>query len=262
MTNVHTVNLKNTLSFFFETLNEFFREKLSTDNKLIYRFMLDSLSRYLNQYTSFKGFFNLDIVMNEDSMFEFNCCNNKKMNKWVNTKAFRCISGTLNCMNYFFEFNEGFFHKHFSIMDYSYNFNEKNVIHTFPCAHDSSKKNKIRIFDIPFIEKWAFHVASLILLVYRDSFGFLKDLLIINDSSKKDKSEENFLHYFSIINEKIADEFFETYESVLPDYYTFCSRISRFPLDKYNCLDNLCQHFTNNSIQSLTKNNIIFFSMH
>lgn len=260
MTNVHTVNLKNTLSFFFETLNEFFREKLSTDNKLIYRFMLDSLSRYLNQYTSFKGFFNLDIVMNEDSMFEFNCCNNKKMNKWVNTKAFRCISGTLNCMNYFFEFNEGFFHKHFSIMDYSYNFNEKNVIHTFPCAHDSSKKNKIRIFDIPFIEKWAFHVASLILLVYRDSFGFLKDLLIINDSSKEDKSEENFLHYFSIINEKIADEFFETYESVLPDYYTFCSRISRFPLDKYNCLDNLCQHFTNNSIQSLTKNNIIFFS--
>lgn len=145
-------------------------------------------------------------------------------------------------------------------MDYSYNFNEKNVIHTFPCAHDSSKKNKIRIFDIPFIEKWAFHVASLILLVYRDSFGFLKDLLIINDSSKEDKSEENFLHYFSIINEKIADEFFETYESVLPDYYTFCSRISRFPLDKYNCLDNLCQHFTNNSIQSLTKNNIIFFS--
>lgn len=264
LTNVHTLNLKNTLKFFFETLNEFFREKLcGGDPKIVHRFMMENLSNHLSQYTSYKGFFNLDIVMNEDSMFEFNCCNNKKMNKWINTKAFRCISGTLNCMNYLFEFNEGFFHKHFSILDYSYNFNEKNVIHTFPCAHDSSKKNKIRIFDIPFIDKWSYQVASLILLVYRDLFGFMQDSLIIDEKrgeEEEEKSEQNFLKFFQIINERIATEFFETYESVLPDYFTFCSRISRFPLDKYNCLDNLCQHFTNNSVQVLIKNNIIFFS--
>ena len=136
-------------------------------------------------------------------------------------------------------------------MDYSYNFNEKNVIHTFPCAHDSSKKNKIRIFDIPFIDKWSYQVASLILLVYRDLFGFMQDSLIIDEKrgeEEEEKSEQNFLKFFQIINERIATEFFETYESVLPDYFTFCSRISRFPLDKYNCLDNLCQHFTNNSV--------------
>ena len=37
---------------------------------------------------------------------------------------------------------------HFTIMEYSYNFNEKNVIHTFLECNDSSKKNKVRLFDI------------------------------------------------------------------------------------------------------------------
>ena len=58
-------------------------------------------------------------------------------------------------------------------MDYNYNFNEKNVIHTFLCIYDSSKKNKVTIYDIPFMNKWNFQIEGLVLTIYRDSFLFL-----------------------------------------------------------------------------------------
>jgi hypothetical protein len=53
---------------------------------------------------------------------------------------------------------------------------------------------------------------------------------------------------------------FKYYAQVLPDFYKFCTNISVSPLDKYNCLDNLCQNFTNNSLKALVRNSIIFFS--
>lgn len=262
ITKEHKINLKSLLMQLFLVLNEFLEQKLSNDKEVIRRFMIESLNKFLCQYTSFKGFFNLDIVMNEDSMLEFNCCKkNHRLNNRINTCAFNCVSMTLSCCNSIFEFNEGFFHKHFSILDYSYNFNEKNVIHTFPSAYDSSKKNKVRIFDIPFINRWNYIIASLILLVYRDSYGFLaENTNVLFNESYQEKSKAFFLSKFAECTEEISNEFFLMYEKVLPDYYTFCSRISKFPMDKYNCLDNLCQHFTNNSIQTLIRENIIFFS--
>ena len=65
---------------------------------------------------------------------------------------------------------------------------------------------------------------------------------------------------FAEIHNNIIFDVFNYYEKVLPDYYGFCENISVSPLDKYNCLDNLCQNFTNNSLKILLRNNIIFFS--
>ena len=260
ITKEHKINLNILIKTYFEILEKFLKENLSQDKNVIRNFLIESLSKFLTQYTSFKGFFNLDIVMNEDNMFEFQCTNNKNCNKKINNNMFGCVVNTLACINWFFAFNEGFFHKHFSIMDYSYNFNEKNVIHTFLCINDSSKKNKVRIYDIPFMEKWSYQIAGLLLSIYRDQFGFLCNKNYLKNQKKGIDFHENFSKLFSEIHSNIITDVFEYYEKVLPDYYKFCESISTSPLDKYNCLDNLCQNFTNNSLKSLIANNIIFFS--
>ena len=172
---------------------------------------------------------------------------------------FTCVVNSLKCINFIFGFNEGFFHKHFSIMDYSYNFNEKNVIHTFLCINDSSKKNRVRVFDIPFMDRWCYQIASLLFLIYKDSFEFLS-----NKRNGENKSEvdyhANFAKYFSEVHNNVTEELFKNYKKVIPNYLEFCYKISETPLDKYNCLDNLCQNFTNKSVYYLLKDNVIFFT--
>ena len=260
ITKEHKLNLNVLIKSYFEILEKFLKENLSQDKAIIRNFLIQSLSKFLTQYTSFKGFFNLDIVMNEDNMFEFQCTTNKNCNKKINKNMFGCVVNTLACINFIFGFNEGFFHKHFSIMDYSYNFNEKNVIHTFLCINDSSKKNKVRIYDIPFMDKWSYQIAGLLLTIYRDSFGFLCNKNYIKNQKTEIDFHSNFGKLFSEIHNNIIFDVFKYYENVLPEYYKFCTSISVCPLDKYNCLDNLCQNFTNNSLKILVRNNIIFFS--
>ena len=259
ITKEHKINLNMLIKTYFEILEKFLKENLSQDKSIIRNFLIENLSKFLVQYAAFKGFLNIDIVMNEDNMFEFQCTNNKKWNRKINNNMFGCVVNTLACINYIFGFNEGFFHKHFSIMDYSYNFNEKNVIHTFLCNNDSSKKNKVRIYDIPFMDKWCYQLAGLLLTIYRDQFGFL-----CNKNYMKNQKDINFHRNFSLlfseIHENIINDVSNYYKDVLPDYYKFCDKISLSPLDKYNCLDNLCQNFTNNSITFLIENSIIFFS--
>jgi hypothetical protein len=145
-------------------------------------------------------------------------------------------------------------------MDYSYNFNEKNVIHTFLCINDSSKKNKIRIYDIPFMEKWSYQIAGLLLSIYRDQFGFLCNKNYIKNQKKEIDFHSHFSKLFNQIHQNVFKDVEDYYLNVLPDYYNFCSKVSISPLDKYNCLDNLCQNFTNDSLKYLMGNNIIFFS--
>ena len=262
ITKEHKINLNGVLKTFFLILEKFFFENLSKDKKIIRDFMIKNLSKFLTQYTSLKGFFNLDVVINEDNIFEFRCTHNKECNKAINNNMFGCVVGILGCINSIFGFNEGFFHKHFTIMEYSYNFNEKNVIHTFLSCNDSSKKNKIRIYDIPFMERWNYQIAGLLLYLYREMFGFLNDNKNISRNSQPilKTSHENFAQLFNEISKNISDEVFLYYEDVLPDYYGFCKSISNSPLDKYNCLDNLCQNFANNSIITLLKKNVIFFN--
>ena len=260
ITKEHKINLNMLIRTYLEILEKFLKEKLSQDKNVIREFILKNLSKCLIQYSSFKGFFNLDIVMNEDNMFEFQCTTNKNCNKKINKNMFGCVVNTLGFINFIFGFNEGFFHKHFSIMDYSYNFNEKNVIHTFLCINDSSKKNKVRIYDIPFMEKWAFQIAGLLLTIYRDSFGFLSNKNYLKNQKSEIDFHANFAKLFNEIHNNIIFDTFNYYDNVLPDYFRFCQSISVSPLDKYNCLDNLCQNFTNNSLKTLVRNNIIFFS--
>ena len=260
ITKEHKVNLKQLITNLMSTLSEFLLENMECNNVKIKKFMMSSLSRFIKLYTSLKGFFNIDIVINEESMFEFHCFKEKKKNKTLNKMMMNCARRFLKVINLLFEFNEGFFHKHFTVLDYSYNFNEKDVIHTFPSYNDSSKKNKIRIYDIPFIEKWNYYIATLIMIVYKDLFGFLNENKDYLNNEYQEKSSKNFFKIFSNVHETISNEFFQSYEIVLPDYFNFCERMSKYPLDKYNSIDSICQHFTNNSLEILLRKNIIFFS--
>ena len=260
ITKEHKVNLNQLITNLMSTLSEFLSENMECNNAKIKKFMMSSLSRFIKLYTSLKGFFNIDIVINEESMFEFHCFKEKKKNKTLNKMMMNCARRFLKVINLLFEFNEGFFHKHFTVLDYSYNFNEKDVIHTFPSYNDSSKKNKIRIYDIPFIEKWNYYIATLIMIVYKDLFGFLNENKDYLNNEYQEKSSKNFFKIFSNVHETISNEFFQSYEIVLPDYFNFCERMSKYPLDKYNSIDSICQHFTNNSLEILLRKNIIFFS--
>ena len=268
ITKEHKLDLNKLLKMYFLILEKFLKENFPSAESDIEKiekikdFLIQSLAKFLSQYTAFKGFLNIDIVINEDNRFEFQCSQNKACNKTMNEYMFNCAVCALRVINKIFHFNEGFFHQHFSIMDYSYNFNEKDVIHTFLCINDSSKKNRIRIYDIPFMDRWCYQISSLLMIIYRDSFGFLINPK--NKSADEKLSEidyhENFSKLFAKIHSNIAEELFEYYEKVIPNYFEFCYKMSETPLDKYNCLDNLCQNFAIKSMNYLLKNNVIFFT--
>jgi len=268
ITKEHKLDLNKLLKMYFLILEKFLKDNFPSAESDIEKiekikdFLIQSLAKFLSQYTAFKGFLNIDIVINEDNRFEFQCSQNKACNKTMNEYMFNCAVCALRVINKIFHFNEGFFHQHFSIMDYSYNFNEKDVIHTFLCINDSSKKNRIRIYDIPFMDRWCYQISSLLMIIYRDSFGFLINPK--NKSADEKLSEidyhENFSKLFAKIHSNIAEELFEYYEKVIPNYFEFCYKMSETPLDKYNCLDNLCQNFAIKSMNYLLKNNVIFFT--
>ena len=268
ITKEHKLDLNKLLKMYFQILEKFLKEnfQFSESNvenmEKIKDFLLQSLAKFLSQYVAFKGFLNIDIVINEDNRFDFQCCHNKACNRAFNDKMFSCMVGGLRFFNCLFHFNEGFFHQHFSIMDYSYNFNEKNVIHTFLSINDSSKKNKLRIFDIPFLDRWCYQIASLLLIIYRESFGFLCNPMNKFEEEKniENDNQTNFSHLFAEIHNNITKDLFDYYKPVIPNYFEFCYKMSESPLDKYNWLDNLCQNFAIKSMHYLLKNNVIFFT--
>ena len=260
ITKENKLDLNMLLKIYFEILEKFLKERLSTDREIIQDFLVKNLAKFLSQYSGLKGFFNIDIVMNEDNVFEFQCSHNKAFNRNFNICMFKSAVQCLRGINFIFGFNEGFFHKHLTIMEYSYNFNEKDVVHTFLSINDSSKKNKIRIYDIPFMDNWCYQIASLLMTIYRDSFGFLCNKDYLSKQKTSIDFHDNFAKLFSDIHKNITKDLFDNYKKVIPNFYEFCSKMSETPLDKYNCLDNLCQNFANKSIQYLLKNNVIFFS--
>ena len=268
ITKEHKLDLNKLLKIYFQILEKFLKEnfQFSESNvenmEKIKDFLLQSLAKFLSQYVAFKGFLNIDIVINEDNRFDFQCCHNKACNRAFNDKMFSCMVCVLRFFNCLFHFNEGFFHQHFSIMDYSYNFNEKNVIHTFLSINDSSKKNKLRIFDIPFLDRWCYQIASLLLIIYRESFGFLCNPMNKFEEEKniENDNQTNFSHLFAEIHNNITKDLFDYYKPVIPNYFEFCYKMSESPLDKYNWLDNLCQNFAIKSMHYLLKNNVIFFT--
>ena len=268
ITKEHKLDLNKLLKMYFQILEKFLKDNFPNNGSDVEKvekikdFLIQSLAKFLSQYTAFKGFLNIDIVINEDNRFEFQCSQNKACNRTMNDYMFNCAVCLLRGINKVFHFNEGFFHQHFSIMDYSYNFNEKDVIHTFLCINDSSKKNRIRVYDIPFMDRWCYQISALLFIIYRDSFEFLRNPKNKSDEEKQLEIDyhENFSKLFAKIHNNIAEELFEYYEKVIPNYFEFCYKMSETPLDKYNCLDNLCQNFAIKSMNYLLKNNVIFFT--
>ena len=82
-------------------------------------------------------------------------------------------------------------------------------------------------------------------MIYKDEFRFLSSNTILFD--------EIVINIGNNVN-------YYYYQNVLHDFYNFCEKISTVPLDKYNCFDDLCQNFVNNSLKSLIKNNVILFT--
>jgi hypothetical protein len=222
-------------------------------------FLVKEIQKKMEQFIAKKGFFHIDVIFNDDNMMNIKCCKNKNCNKFCNFIAYKCFSNFLSIFNVLFEVNEGFFHKHLSILNYCYNFNEQNLIHIFKSKDDNSTKNKIRLFDLFFLEKWSYIVSTLSLYIIKDKYKFN---LNIEESKNEDNNSyriEDFPERFKLVYDTIVSEFFQTYENSLPDYSLFCNKISRFPLNKYNAIDNICQHFANSSLDSLLKNQIFTF---
>ena len=67
--------------------------------------MKNNLSKFLMQYIPFKGFFNLDIVINEDNASEFQCSKNTNLNNKIIQNMFNFIAGCLDFINIVFGFN-------------------------------------------------------------------------------------------------------------------------------------------------------------
>lgn len=213
-------------------------------------FFLSFISNKLSMDTSYQGFFHIDIIINDDQMFKCNplscACVSKSVKKSCSHFTYKILNSLLNKLNFVFSANDGFYHKHLAVNNLSYNFNEKNIIYIFPHYTDASLKNKIRIFDIPFHQKWLKMIASLIIQIYIESFDFL-------NFGKEKQQQKNFISNFIEITEQIIKEFFIYYEKGLPDYQAFCDIIAETPLKGYNKIDNVCQHFANVSSEELIK---------
>ena len=237
--------------------NSFININSEKSTKSFDLFLINEIKRKMEQNISKNGFFPIDLVFNDDNMMNLECCKTKKCNKLCNNLAYKFFSNFLSFFNLLFEVNEGFFHKHMTILNYSYNFNDQNLILIFKSKDDNQTKNKIRLFDLFFLEKWSFMVAELALFIIKDKYKFDEkiDFEEVNDVLQIKK----FPCKFRKVVNSIFEEFLELYKNSLPDYLNFCKKISKFPLNKYNAIDNICQHFTNSSIDCLLKNQIFTF---
>ena len=170
------------------------------------------------------------------------------------------MRSVIKCFFKIFECNEGFIHKHIQMFDFSYSFNDRNVIHIFPSIEDNSQKNKIRIFDFLFREEWTSKIAALITLILNFQSNYYKK-----------KSEMNIQIQFYLFSKKIISmmrrSIFEIFDDIIkeffddfPSFYEFCGGLYKFPIKKYNHIDYVCHHFANLSVKSLLKYNYVKFS--
>ena len=85
-----------------KTLSEFLLSKMDYNMQNVKRFMIESLNKFITLYSSLKGFFNIDIVINEESMFEFHCFKDRHKNKKLNKFMMGCAQNFLKVFNYYF----------------------------------------------------------------------------------------------------------------------------------------------------------------
>lgn len=231
-------------------------------------FLKDSLVKSLVKQITYKGFLNIDIIMNE-RMGENNYTGNKKWNGLLNKLKENAFDWILSGLNGAFNLNEGYFHKHFSMLGMSYNFNQKNYVHIFNTEVDESVRNKARIFDIIFMPNWAYDVAEMIMKIWEKKFQLFSEYSNIKSNTKCNSSnyEENSYDNMELKNllgnslDLITSEFFDIYSECLPDFNKFCYSFSDFIREEFNNVDNACQHFTNKSLRNLLKNNFSHFTI-
>ena len=221
------------------------------------KFFFHEIKKLIEKYISFKGCFNIDIILSNDNKL----VKNKIWEKFCKILCFvpKCIF--VDFFNKIFKCNEGFFHKHIQMFDLSYSFNQRNIIHNFHYHKDASQKNKIRLFDILFREEWISKIASIITFI----------LHFKSDYYNQEKNFENIREYYFVyatniikntrttifeIFNKIENEVFEDF----PSFDLFCEGLYKFPIKKYNYIDNVCHHFANYSVNTLLKNNYSKFS--
>jgi hypothetical protein len=232
-------------------------DKIFSNSKNYEKFFFFELKKAVGRYISFKGIFNIDIILTNENVRQ----SNPKIQKLFKYICFipKCI--VVDIFNKILKCNEGFFHKHIQMFDFSYSFNERNVIHNFHSNEDSSQKNKIRIFDILFRDRWVAQIASIISLILHFQSNFYRQ-----ENRDTDKANQYLIFSSNIINrmrkmifkifQEVVTEFFEDF----PAFNLFCSGLYKFPIKKYNHVDNVCHHFADYSVKTLLKNNFLKFS--
>lgn len=232
-----------------------------TNFELCRDFLKECFSNSILRDITFKGILNVDLILSDDGLNE-NCESCSKKGRREKSFYQMAVKMFVNLINKLFKLNDGFIHKHISIMGYSYNFNNNNVVNMINTELDVSTKNRIRLFDIYFDTKWSYKLADLILQI-------IKALYIDNKSNDRKESNEsnenkNIIEFdFSkILNEifMISENIYEVYCNSLPDYQTYCFKTTDFITEEYNQIDNMCQHFTNKSIEVLLRKNICHYT--
>ena len=221
------------------------------------KFFFEEMKKSVEKYISFKGIFNIDIILTNDTGLKIN----KSADKFMKFLCFipKCL--VVDFFNKIFKCNEGFFHKHIQMFDFCYNFNERNIIHNFHFSGDVSQKNKIRIFDILFKDQWTSKITSIIAYILHFQSNFYK-LNIPNDDGY-----EQYFFYLRNIIKNMRTNIFDIYDNIVkelfddfPTFLNFCKGYYKFPLKKYNYIDNVCHHFSDYTVKTLFKNNYAKFS--
>lgn len=252
-----------TLTLEFEKLNRL----INPDNKpisteTINKYFISLITKQLIGLITYKGFFSIEAIINDEDQENCSSCKNPESNRVFNNLLNAIISKGMSCLNSILKMNEGYSHKHISVNELSFNFNSNNIIHIFQKSNDSSPKNKLRFFDIPFHQSWLMKIASIILSIYTKVFGLFSFDNHISIENKKKRFTENTVFirelFKSCVN-SITEEFFESYANVLPNYFGFCENMVLVPLKGYRCVDNVCQHFANTSSNILIQRSCMFF---
>ena len=229
-------------------------------------FINDSLSKSIIKHITQTGFTNIDVISNEDNMIDLNCCFTKRKNKCVNNCLENSFDCGLNLINKIFNLNEGFFHKHISILGSSYNFNHTNTVETLKTENDYALRNKLRVFDVLFLPEWSKRLSKIVLELWKYKFQLFNNEFINYSDLQKNNSNYNFLNLdikklLYIDFEIIIQEYFDVYSYCLPDFLSFSLSFSDYVKKEYNMIDNVCQHFANNSLNILLKDNITNYTL-
>lgn len=258
------------LSYYSEAIGHNSGSEHSSDELLyvfdqLQSFFEDSISKSIIKHVTFEGFTSIDVISNEDGMVDLHCYKGRKQNRNLNKFLGKIFDCGLSIVNKFFNLNEGFFHKHLSILGFSYNFNHTNTVETVPTEIDSSLRNKLRVFDVLFLKSWAITLAKLTMILWKIKFQLFRKFCF---DKKADTNKDTVWYYDfdlgSLVRNdilKIIQEYFEYYSTSLPDYGLFSQNLSEFVKKKYNMIDNICQHFANKSLDILLKENITDYTI-